>query len=523
MPPSEAKRRAGRPTAVRIGVIAGLVASTSSITTLSTMPTVNAASLPAPAHTPKWTRCDAQETPGAECASLPLPIDWGHPNGPKFELSVARRKATDPGDRVGSLVFGPGGPGDSGVDRVVEGISRFSPEVRRRFDIISFDPRGVGRSNPITCSDDLTARRPSPKVETEAAFRATLAYNTKLRADCRERTGPLFDHLDTLSTVHDLEAVRVALGEPKLTFHGSSYGTMLGAQYAETYPHRIRAMVLESVLDHSVPTARVLLRDQGLAAQDSFNEFVKWCTANTGCALHGRDVRAVWKDLLDRAERGELENPSKPGARLSSIDLVNTIAFRAFYKADFAGLAQTILALEKSRPLPAGSAVLSPLPPSAPIFCSDFRLPVRDHREYASLVRTLNRTAPDMPYLLPLRMVASCMGAPTNNPQHRLKVNGAPTILLSNALHDPATGYSWARSVTRQLGRSGVLLTYDGHGHGSVTNGPCMENTVNAYLTDLKAPAQGATCPAPTRGTTHRLGPLEGLWQSSPSSRSPGS
>ncbi|MFG2088955.1 MULTISPECIES: alpha/beta hydrolase [unclassified Spirillospora] len=494
MPPPETKRRAGRATAATLGVIAGLAAVTAAATAFVTAPTVNAT--PAAAHRLSWTPCGASGGSGAECASLSLPVDWDRPDGPTFELALARRKATAPGERVGSLVFGPGGPGDSGVDRVVDGISRFSPVVRQRFDIVSFDPRGVGRSTPIACSADLIAQRPSPEIENQAAFEATLGYNAELRADCRRRTGPLFDHLDTASTVRDLEAVRVALGEAKLTFHGSSYGTVLGAQYAETYPNRIRAMVLESVMDHSVAITRSFLRDQGAAAQDSFDEFVRWCSAGTGCVLHGRDVRTVWKGLLARAERGELENPSRPGTRLSSIDLVNAVAFRAFYRADFAGLAKTIATMDDSSPLPSAPAALSPLPPTAPIFCSDWRLPVRDHREYTSLVRTLNRAAPDMPYLLPVRMVVSCLGATTANPQHRLKVTGAPKILLSNARHDPATGYPWAQSVARQLGRSGVLLTYEGHGHGSVTEGACMENTVNAYLTDLKVPTRGITCPA---------------------------
>ncbi|XVQ09839.1 alpha/beta hydrolase [Spirillospora sp. CA-255316] len=477
-----------------------LAVGLAAVTALATVPALNATpavnATPAAATRLAWTPCDDPENPGAECATLSVPIDWGRPGGPKLDLAIARRKATSPGERVGTLVFGPGGPGDSGVERVVTGIGRFSPEIRRRFDIVSFDPRGVGGSNPITCSGDLLTRRPSPKMASQADFEATLAYNAELRADCRKRTGPVFDHLDTAHTVRDLEALRAALGEPKLTFHGSSYGTVLGAQYTETYPHRIRAMVLESVLDHSVPTARALLRDQGIAAQDSFDEFVKWCAADAGCALHGRDVRAIWKKLLARAERGELEHPQKPGTRIASIDLVNAIAFRAFYTADFAGLATKIAAMEASAPLPAAPTALSPIPPTAPIFCSDWRLPVRDHREYASLVRTLNTAAPDMPYLLPLRITASCLGAPATNPQHRLKVDGAPPILLSNARHDPATGHAGARSVARQLGRSGVLLTYEGHGHGSVTDGPCMENTVNAYLTDLKVPARDTSCPA---------------------------
>ncbi|MFB7918490.1 alpha/beta hydrolase [Streptomyces sp. NPDC056061] len=457
-------------------------------------PLVNAA--PVTTGALRWAPCDHPDRPGADCATLTVPVDWAHPDGPTFGLAVARRQATEPGARVGSMVFGPGGPGDSGVKQVVSNIGRFSPEVRRRFDIVSFDPRGVGRSNPVTCSGDLLAQRPSPELASQADFDATLAYNKRLRADCRARTGPVFDHLDTAQTVQDLDALRAALGEARLTFHGSSYGTLLGAQYAEAHPRRVRAMVLESVMDHSVSTTREFLRSEATAAQDSFDEFVKWCDGNPACALHGRDVRTVWQGLLTRARLGELENPAEPGTPLSSADLVNVIAFKKFYTVDHAGLAEAIAAMASSSPIPASPTSVSPLPPTTPVFCADWRLPVRDHQEYASLVGVMNRTAPDLPSLLPIQMTTACLGAPTANPQHRLTAHGAPPILVSNALHDPATGYPWAVSVARQLGRSGVLLTYEGRGHGSVTRGPCMEHTVDGYLTDLTVPPRDTRCPA---------------------------
>ncbi|MFF9671816.1 alpha/beta hydrolase [Streptomyces eurythermus] len=471
-----------------------VAAGTAVLTGLAAAPAVHAS--PSAEGALRWAPCDAPEKPGAECATLSVPVDWTHPGGPRLDLAVARRKATDPGARVGAMVFGPGGPGDSGVEMVVGRISRFSPEVRRRFDIVSFDPRGVGGSNPVTCSGALLAERPSPELRSQADFDATMAYNRRLRADCRARTGPVFDHLDTSQTVRDVDALRAALGERELTFHGSSYGTLLGAQYAETYPRRVRAMVLESVMDHSVRATRDFLRSEAAAAEDSFREFGKWCDGAADCALHGRDVRAVWQGLLARAGRGELADPAKPGAPLSSSDLVNKIAFRKFYKADHAGLATAIAGMEASEPLPASPTSTAPLPPATPVFCSDWHLPVRDYEEYASLVALMNRTAPDLPYLLPIHMAAACLGAPTANPQHRLDVHGAPPVLVSNALHDPATGYPWAVSVARQFGRSGVLLTYEGHGHGSVTSGPCMEDAVDSYLTDLAVPARGTHCPA---------------------------
>ena len=486
-------RFALRRVAVRSTAMAAVTAI-AAVTGFAAAPLANAA--PVTAGALQWAPCDAPETPGAECATLTVPIDWAHPGGPTFGLAVARRQATEPGARVGSMVFGPGGPGDSGVERVVGGISRFSPEIRRDFDIVSFDPRGVGRSNPVTCSGDLLAQRPSPELTSQADFDATLAYNKRLRADCRARTGPVFDHLDTAQTVKDLDALRAALGEAELTFHGSSYGTLLGAQYAETYPHRVRAMVLESVMDHSVSTTREFLRSTAASAQDSFAEFVKWCADNSACALHGRDVRTVWQGLLARAHRGELENPAKPRTPLSSPDLVNRVAFRKFYVVDYAGLAKDIAGMASSSPLTASPTSVSPLPSTAPVFCADWRLPVHDYQEYTSLVRMMSRTAPDLPALLPLQMTAACLGAPTTNPQHHLAARGAPPILVSNALHDPATGYPWAVSVARQLGRSGVLLTYEGHGHGSVTNGPCMEQAVDGYLTTLTVPPRGTRCPA---------------------------
>lgn len=485
---SALRRIAARGTAAVVG------AATAVITGLAAAPPVHA--VPSAAGALRWAPCDGPAEPGAECATLSVPVDWAHPDGPRLDLAVARRKATDPGARVGPMVFGPGGPGDSGVDMVVRRINRFSPEVRRNFDLVSFDPRGVGGSDPVTCSVDLLAERPSPELRSQAAFDATMAYNARLRADCRARTGPVFDHMDTAQTVRDLDALRAALGERKLTFHGSSYGTLLGAQYAETYPRRVRAMVLESVMDHSVPTTRDFLRAEAASAEDSFQEFVKWCDGAAECALYARDVRAVWQGLLARAGRGELEDPAKPGTPLSSSDLVNRIAFRKFYNADYAGLATEIARMEASKPLPASPTSIAPLPAATPVFCSDWHLPVRDYQEYASLVALVNTTAPDLPDLLPLHMTAACLGAPTANPQHRLDAHGAPPILVSNALHDPATGYPWAVSVARQLGRSGTLLTYEGHGHGSVTSGPCMEDAVDGYLIDLAVPPRGTSCPA---------------------------
>jgi pimeloyl-ACP methyl ester carboxylesterase len=449
----------------------------------------------------RWKPC--ADSDSAECGTLTLPVDWNHPSGRSFELALARRSATgDPPERIGSLIFGPGGPGDSGVDRVVDGVSRFSADLQRRFDIVSFDPRGVGDSNPVRCSSDLLARQPSPLLASQADFEATLAFNRRLATDCRRHTGPVFDHLDTLSTVRDLDAIRQALGERTLTFHGSSYGTLLGAQYAETFPHRVRALVLESVIDHSLGTS-AFLQTQAEAEQDSFDAFVAWCERTKSCALHGHQVRAVWSTLLERAHRGELPSPDDPGTMLTPYTL-SSLAQIAFYGPDWADLAKTLANLNSSRTMPdpktptpdrrtAGATSKYPFA----VFCQDFDLPVRDYSEYAAMLRRIAQTNPDMRYPRSLLAIGSCLGAttPVNNPQHRLIVRGSFPILLTNSLHDPATGYNWATNVARQLGNQAVLLTYEGAGHGTYNSTPCAQAAIDQYLIARTLPSI-TRCPA---------------------------
>jgi pimeloyl-ACP methyl ester carboxylesterase len=295
-----------------------------------------------------------------------------------------------------------------------------------------------------------------------------------------------------------VDAIRAALGESTISFHGSSYGTLLGAQYAETYPNRVRAMVLESVIDHSAASARSFLDTSTAAVQDSFDEFVKWCDEATTCSLHGRDIRALWADLLARADRGEVPDPQNADLPITPYWLSFKV-FRLLYGPQWPVVADTLKRLETSAPPTGQPPVPTGLAPNTlAVFCQDWDLPVRTYQEYAGLLARLARNNPDMRYPGQLMAVSMCLGLPpANNPQHRLKVHDIDEpVLLINAIHDPSTGYSWAQSVARQFGRHGVLLTYEGWGHGSYNDGPCMQNTVDAYLTSLDVPKRGTACPA---------------------------
>ncbi|OUC94876.1 alpha/beta hydrolase [Streptosporangium minutum] len=448
-----------------------------------------------------WKPCP--DTPAVECGSVTVPIDWSRPDGPAIEIALARRKATDPSARIGSILINPGGPGASGVaDVQADGIGgSFSAGVRRRFDVVGFDPRGVGRSHLIRCRP--TTLRPSDVLPTTAEqFRRLRELNRAYGDGCRKLSGPLVGFVDNKSVIRDMDAIRAALGERELTYYGNSYGTLMGQQYAQMFPHRVRAMVLDSTMDHSQATTWSFLRSEAKAVQESFDQYVAWCRRSTDCALHGKDVRRVFAELYARAERGKLIDP-RTTMKISLIELLLDTQY-AFLGPYWKSLSEDQAKLLASKPEPAVTAPskqVSEKPvedPATPIFCQDWRVPVRNVDEVQAYRRKLAQVAPDMK--LPAQAWAStmtCVGWPdrARNPQEPLRWKGVPPVLMLNSRYDPVTPYEWAQNVARQP--SAVLLTYDGWGHGvySMDSG-CVTAATERYLIDLRTPARGAHCPA---------------------------
>ncbi|GKQ35146.1 alpha/beta hydrolase [Streptomyces sp. A012304] len=453
-----------------------------------------------------WKPC-AQDA-SAECGTLRLPVDRSRPSGETFDLAVARLAAADPARRVGVLLVNPGGPGDSGVNfAIARARSQFSADILERFDIVGFDPRGVGASRPVTCSKELLAREPSPYPRDQAEFERLAAYNRELSEDCRRRTGPIFDHADTRNVVHDMDALRRALGEEKINYFGHSYGTLIGQQYAELYGDRIRAMALTANVDHSLG-ARQFLVSSAASAEDSFHQFVRWCDRTPSCALHGRDVTAVWDGVLAKADRGEIRDPEKPGRLLTAHD-ISLYAFKAFYGPDWDRVAKYVAGLDAQRAasgtpassvLPSGvAAEETEVRPFHAVFCQDWNIRPKNYREYARLTAAELRAAPHMRGAPRVHLaVAGCVGRPdeVNNPQHRLRVTEAPTILMLHSRHDPANHFSWAARIHRQTRDTTVLLPYEGAGHRVYDRTDCTRDAVDTYLTELNTPRKGASCAA---------------------------
>jgi pimeloyl-ACP methyl ester carboxylesterase len=255
---------------------------------------------------PSWEPCPADGVP-VECTRVSVPVDWSRPGGPVVSLKVARLKAT--GTRIGSVLTNPGGPGGSGVEFLARFAGRFGEQLRRSYDIVSWDPRGVGASQPVTCpagADRELAELPAPSTLAER-LRWERAAATWAAA-CRRQTGPLFDHVDTLSNVRDLDRLRELLGEPKLNYAGFSYGTRIGLFYADVFPARVGRLAVDAVVDPTSDNAD-FYDGASRALEQAFTDYHAGCAGRAACPLTdltAGQARDWLKPLL--ASSGELGN-----------------------------------------------------------------------------------------------------------------------------------------------------------------------------------------------------------------------
>lgn len=432
----------------------------------------------AAALAPAWRECG----PEVDCAAVTVPIDYAHPDTGTIEVAVARIRAT--GRKQGTIVYLPGGPGDSGVDRLLSASPVVPARVAEHFDVVSFDPRGTNRSHPIVCDAALLAHPPNVVPDAGARLADVQDWARALGDDCRAHTGPLVDHVDSVSVARDIDAVRAAIGEREVTLYGRSYGTLAGQMYAETFPHRVRGLVLDSVFDHG-QSQTDLITTQAATGEDSFAGFARWCAADPSCVLNGQDVGQVYGDWYDKAVAG--------GLPLSPVDLSWQVV-HSLYDPDWPRTAR-ILQDPTVRPTaaPAGTAKFP-----VPVFCADHRIRFSSDAQWRSLWDKQKAAAPTLRVHRAWLAVSLCSAWPaaTPNPRHRTTLDrSVPPVLIMNAVHDPGTSYVWARGVHRQLDRS-ALLTYDGYGHGVSDRTACTRAVFTEYVLHGRTPRPGTRCPA---------------------------
>ncbi len=459
---------------------------------------------PAPARPPAvpalgWTPCGDDFT----CATLDVPLVEDDPGQGTVPLALTRLQAADPENRIGSVVVNPGGPGLSAVDHLQATWAQVLPVVRERFDLVAFDPRGVGRSAPVRCAgtaelDRYFALDPTP--DDAAELDELVEASAVLTAGCARGAGRLLGHLSTVDAAADLDRVRAAVGDERLTYVGFSYGTTLGAAYLDRFPDRVRAMVLDSAFPPSLTWEQVLT-GQAVGFDRALGAFLDDCE-RTSCAYR----EAVRGDLPAAYDRLVADVDAQPlpgdGTRAVGPGALSLGVIAALYdrEAGWPALAAALVAAEQGdgAPLlaladgylgrgPEGFTNVSEA--NLAVNCSDRPWP-DEPAAYVALSERLAQQAPRFGEAAALAGL-SCATWPAKPADEPGPVSGAgaPPVVVVGTTGDPATPYAWSVALADRL-ESGVLLTHRGHGHTvyDVDGPPCVVEALDAYLLTLTVP-----------------------------------
>ncbi|MCU1352212.1 MAG: proteinase [Acidimicrobiales bacterium] len=477
-------------------VALGLVAAGCSITGGSDG--LSRAPVPRSSSALHWSGCDD----GFECADLRVPLDYAHPTGKQLRLAMVRRPARDQGQRIGSLLMNPGGPGGSAID-LVESVNLPSA-LRDRFDIVGFDPRGVGRSSTGSCGSRLQKIYDADPTIDDAAERATYLQVSKAYVDaCARIHKDLLPHLGTQDTARDMDQVRQALGDEKLTYVGFSYGTSIGQQYAHLFPTRIRAMVLDGVVDTG-QTGLQGARDQGIAFERALRSFLADCARRSSCPL-GRQPQQAFEQVAAAAEARPI--PAPDADRAATPGVVAVAIGEGLYSRDlWPDLASALADAKKgdgSALVDMADTYLDRQPDGSysnsfdayfGVSCLDASWP-KDPQVIFAAAKALAVRAPHVGEGIVNDYVRCALWPVPPKPLPTVTAPGSPPILVISTTGDPATPYAAGVAVAKRLVR-GVLLTNVGEGHTVFTLGKaCVDDAVTTYLVDLRPPANGMRCP----------------------------
>jgi pimeloyl-ACP methyl ester carboxylesterase len=461
-----------------------------------------------------WASCDP---PGRrlQCARVRVPLDWEHPNGRTIQLAVIRHLASKPRQRIGSLFINPGGPGDTGLG-LVRGLGAdIDKWGGGRFNVVSWDPRGTNASTHVRCFASHRSEASFWKgVSVPTTRAASKRYRRKvaeLARRCGKVSGWLLPHVSTADTVRDLDYLRRLVGDRKLTYVGLSYGTYLGQTYANMFPGRVRAMLLDGIVD-PVPyskDAEARVASQASGADAVFKQFLSLCqrVGPKRCALAGGRQTAAERveRLFARLKRGPIPAPgASPPGKLTYSDLVvsqyNPLRVPETWPQDAKDLQAAVRGdgsalLTEARQLLTPAAFMGATT-SAAISCAD----APAHAGLRSWPRVIGRlTREDRLYgpLLGWWLWAPCASWPVRGDDNYRGPWNARTknpILLIGTKHDPATPYINAVRSARRLGNT-VLLTHDGYGHVSFHDpSACIDRARVAYLVKLITPPKGTVC-----------------------------
>jgi pimeloyl-ACP methyl ester carboxylesterase len=445
-----------------------------------------------------WKGCGG----GFQCATLTVLLDDKKPSLGTVGLAMTRHKATG-SHRIGTLITNPGGPGASAVEWLKGSYEDFPSAIRSRFDFVTFDPRGVGQSAPVRCLstsqlDVYFHLDPAPDNASERA--ALAAGNEKLDAGCGRRSGRVLPYVNTQVVAQDLDRVRQAVGDAKLTYVGYSYGTAIGAAYLDQFPTRVRAMVLDGALDPRL-TWDGFLRGQSAGFDGALTSFLKNCQ-DTSCAFRDAvsgDLKEAFDDLAAKVDAHALPGD---GSRTVGPDEFTLGVGAGLYSRRYGwpAIADALAAAEHgdgAQLLGLSDSYLerddrgySNLSESNfAVNCVDRPWP-RTQAPYYALAAEVAKTAPRFGPMIALSGLG-CLAWPTpaTGQPHEVTAPGSPSVIVIGTTRDPATPYTWAQALAGQLSK-GVLLTHVGDGHTVYRVGApgCILRPVDDYLLSLRVP-----------------------------------
>jgi len=481
--------------------------------------TACAASVPPPSTSPlsphiTWSPCG----PHVQCARVTVPLEWNKRTGAQITLAIVRHSASKPKMRIGTLFFNPGGPGVSGVSTVREAGDELDTFGDGRFDVVSWDPRGTGASTHVRCFTNLKAVArfwgDLGVPTTASASRAYLRKTIEFARRCGDISGALLPNITTADTARDLDYLRELLGEQRITYLGWSYGSFLGATYANMFPSRVRAMVFDGIVD---PVRNVAGREPQLANGEAdsdlvFGKFESLCdrAGRLRCALAGEEpaARGITR-LLARLHRAPIAAPSAPGGSLSYSDLLTALFLKLRSPDQWPQLAKDIRAAETGDGSALENVAVMVRSPSgyqlleAPIAiaCADSpaQNPPQAWPQVTKRLTTISFIYGPLSSWWLWAPCASWSTASANRYTGPWSASTKTPILLISTRYDPNTPFANGQHLQRLLGNA-ALLTHDGYGHTSTADpSACVERAERRYLIGLIVPKRGAVCSSDRR------------------------
>ncbi|MEJ7833436.1 MAG: alpha/beta hydrolase [Nocardioides sp.] len=483
--------------------------ATTSVPSPTAPPDPEAIAPPSPDLEPFYSQTIAWESCGDnQCGTFEVPVDYRDATGETIEIALLKVPAE--GDRIGSLVVNPGGPGAPGTQYAAQAGSAFRTPLLEAFDVVGFDPRGTGDSDPVDCLSDvdlaaLLSADPDPDDAAEATAYAEAA--AEFHAGCVANSDSLIEHVTTAETARDMDVLRAALGEKTLTYFGASYGTKLGATYAELFPDKVGRFVLDGAVDVSLPSRELSLAQAG-GFETALSAYVDNCVQTVDDCFLGESVEEGLQTISDLLAEIDAEPlPTSSDDRMLTVGNAFYGVITPLYVRDY----WTILSQALGQALDGdGSAllVLSDLYASreggtfsdnsteaiVAISCLDDPFAIEPD-EVPAQFADFEEAAPTFGRIFAWGLV-TCRGIQVKSTEKPLKIRaeGAAPIVVVGTTRDPATPYEWAVALSDQL-ESGVLISRDGDGHtGYNSDNECVDEAVEAYLVEGTVPEDGLEC-----------------------------